>query len=437
MRLGMAQLAAWPAAGSPVQLSAPRWAVKTGAGQVGAVLRFGSVTSIFEKMRPVVQFQPRLVEVNASGVSGANGSRWFSDSGTPMRHLHADILARRHRAGDDRVRGGGAAGAGAGGIFQVDQRQRVAAALGVPVVVGGDRQHQRHLAAVGLDEADVGDVEAQVLQPRGYAACSQAGNAARAVDRCAAGARLELQADGTAAEAGEGRVRVAVAAAATGAKCREQRKAGCIAEECSWGFLDDGRRGGRIEARPCRWPRRRQAAAQPGGISSAHQRRRCVRRRQLGQVRQCCGRIGGRQCPWPCDGQGQVGADRGHVGRRRHRRRCGRHRASSLPQPVRPWTTARPSARPSARISLLRMSGPLSVLDPQGLARRQRGLVHQLRIAAVLGDQRLDPCGGVRVRAVSRLADPDDLRVAEVGLDEGARPRRPWSTSPATLAGSV
>ena len=125
--------------------------------------------------------------------------------GHAHRQLHADVAAGGHGALDRGVGCGGAARAGAGAVLQVDQGQAVAARSHVPVVVGAERE--RHLAAVRLEQLDVGDVEAEVLDLRIDAAAAQARDGGTAGHRRAAGVGGEVERD---------RLRAVVTAAAAG-----------------------------------------------------------------------------------------------------------------------------------------------------------------------------------------------------------------------------
>jgi len=88
----------------------------------------------------------------------------------------------------------------------VDQGQAIGPRRQVPVVVGTERE--RHFAAVRLEQLDVGNVEAEVLDLRRDAAAAQACDGRAAGDGRASGVRGEIERDGlravvsTAASAG-------------------------------------------------------------------------------------------------------------------------------------------------------------------------------------------------------------------------------------------
>ena len=87
--------------------------------------------------------------------------------GHAQRHLHAGIAACRHRAFDDGIGGGGTVALTHALLLQVDQADGVLAVVAGVVVVVGLLELEGLTGAIGLDQADVGDVEAEVLDLHG------------------------------------------------------------------------------------------------------------------------------------------------------------------------------------------------------------------------------------------------------------------------------
>ena len=87
--------------------------------------------------------------------------------GHTQRHFHAGIAACRHRAFDDGIGGGGTVALTHALLLQVDQADGVLAVVAGVVVVVGLLELEGLTGAIGLDQADVGDVEAEVLDLHG------------------------------------------------------------------------------------------------------------------------------------------------------------------------------------------------------------------------------------------------------------------------------
>ena len=162
--------------------------------------------------------------------------------GHTQRHFHAGIAARRHRAFDDGIGGGGTIALTHALLLQVDQADGVLAVVAGVVVVVGLLELEGLAGAVGLDQADVGDVEAEVLDLHGTLLRAQLRRAV-AIDLLGAVVGRELDAHVTrgaglpgatrgaggtrrAAVAGSGAVVVVIAAAGGQADGAGQQQAG-------------------------------------------------------------------------------------------------------------------------------------------------------------------------------------------------------------------
>jgi hypothetical protein len=123
----------------------------------------------------------------------------------------------------------GTGAAGAGGVFQVDQRHRLAALRQLP---GIGIELDRDSFALVVHQLEVGDVEAQVIDVRGNAGAAHAGQPRTAGRR--RGAVEGGKGDGHGFVRGWRDHRVVTAATGTQQSCADE--AGCGQEEFEWFF---------------------------------------------------------------------------------------------------------------------------------------------------------------------------------------------------------